>query len=810
MTRFFRQLWQGLLLSVGCGSSNAMQSLGALCALSRPPTREAAPGAPHLRCAYTAPVRTWPLMCLLVFAAPSCTCSDVATVTNHEADGGRDGGTDSGVARDGGSDGGSLLKCIDGKACGDGGVCAGGTCCASDSACAGQCCGGGTLCSFATCVAPGAVCREVGDCAATEFCDFARVFGDAGVPATPDAGLCIGPTAPTGRCLPRPLVCAATDAGTPAGAGVSCVEACQFLPSGGAFAPVVKYSWGNVITAPYSSDVMMAPIVTQLDDDNCDGVVGATDQPDIVFTTFADGAYNSPGVVHAISVKGGQLVQTWERDGLFYASGQLASGNIDGVPGNEVVGCGTAGAIALRGDGTTLWSSTTACSLPAIADVDGDGEVEIITENAQLNGATGKQKVPNARTLANPVVADINRDGKPDLVSGTVALWADGSVLADAQLSSSFTAVADLDLDGLPEVIGINSGTHQLHIWHYDAAAPNHAKIIRSGLDINGTIDPARCPVGSAGQVGGGGPPTAGDFNHDGYPDIALAGGVGYAVFDGKKLMNPAVANPDVFLWTRETQDCSSAATGSSLFDFDGDGRTEAVYADELQLHIYDSATGVDRFTTCNTSGTLIEYPLVADVDNDGQADLVVASNAYAFKCTGLGTGVSGIRVFSSATNDWVVTRRIWNQHAYSVTNIEEDGTVPRVAAANWAQAGLNNFRQQKQPGFEFAAPDAVVSLEPNCAAAGTVRVVFRNLGEAPLGRGVTAELVTSTGTVLGTVSSTRVLGPAQSEAVAFTVSDPAVHAGTATVSARISGGVLRECRAGNNQSAQISLNCIN
>lgn len=132
-----------------------------------------------------------------------------------------------------------------------------------------------------------------------------------------------------------------------------------------------------------------------------------------------------------------------------------------------------------------------------------------------------------------------------------------------------------------------------------------------------------------------------------------------YAVFDGKKLMD-GTAVDRTLLWIRETRNCSSAATGSTLFDFDGDGRVEAVYADEVNLHVYDSATGAERFTTCNTSGTLIEYPLVADVDNDGQADLIVVSNAYAFDCEGApGVRHSGVRVFSSMDDDWVVTRRV-------------------------------------------------------------------------------------------------------------------------------------------------------
>ena len=144
-------------------------------------------------------------------------------------------------------------------------------------------------------------------------------------------------------------------------------------------------------------------------------------------------------------------------------------------------------------------------------------------------------------------------------------------------------------------------------------------------------------------------------------PSRHLPGGVGYAVLDGKKLMDLTVAGDQTFLWTRQTRDCSSAATGSALFDFDGDGRAEAVYADEISLHVYESATGNDRFTACNTSGTLIEYPGIADVDNDGQADIVVVSNAYAFTCTN-GLRTSGVRVFSSLDNNWVRTRRIWNQ----------------------------------------------------------------------------------------------------------------------------------------------------
>ena len=54
--------------------------------------------------------------------------------------------------------------------------------------------------------------------------------------------------------------------------------------------------------------------------------------------------------------------------------------------------------------------------------------------------------------------------------------------------------------------------------------------------------------------------------------------------------MDPAVADDQTFLWIKQTQDCSSAATGSSVFDFEGDGKAEVVYGDETTLHVYDNS----------------------------------------------------------------------------------------------------------------------------------------------------------------------------------------------------------------------------
>ena len=61
--------------------------------------------------------------------------------------------------------------------------------------------------------------------------------------------------------------------------------------------------------------------------------------------------------------------------------------------------------------------------------------------------------------------------------------------------------------------------------------------------------------------------------------------------------------------------------------------------------------------------------------------------------------------VWEDLSNNWVRTRRIWNQHTYHVTNVTEDGQIPRHEAPNWLDPGLNNFRQNVQTDGLFDAP---------------------------------------------------------------------------------------------------------
>jgi choice-of-anchor A domain-containing protein len=306
---------------------------------------------------------------------------------------------------------------------------------------------------------------------------------------------------------------------------------------------------------------------------------------------------------------------------------------------------------------------------------------------------------------------------------------------------------------------------------------------------------------------GHGGPPNIADFDNDGQPEVGVAGSTMYSVFD---------TNGSV-LWSSPTQDEGSHRTGSTTFDFEGNGSTEVIYADETRLRIFDGATGNLRFEAPHSSGTTYENPVIADVDGDNSAEIVIASNNFRF------SGEAGIRVFRDRLDGWVNTRRIWNQHAYSVTNVNDDGTIPAQPVTSWLSPGLNTFRSNSQgTGFTtpHAAPDLVASDVAASCDSGSQDVILtarvRNLGDAAASAGLPVAFYLGNpatgGTLLGVATVTAVL-PAGGEAW-VTLQRASVPGGPFQVWAVADDdgtgqGRELECLEDNNAaSAQVSLAC--
>ena len=115
-----------------------------------------------------------------------------------------------------------------------------------------------------------------------------------------------------------------------------------------------------------------------------------------------------------------------------------------------------------------------------------------------------------------------------------------------------------------------------------------------------------------------------------------MAGGASYSVYDlnreGEEIVKPD-NDPDpgageIYVrWSQSTQDQSSNATGSSVFDFQGDGVAEVVYADECYMRVYSGLDGTVLVEIESASATIHEYPLVVDVDGDGRFERIISSD---------------------------------------------------------------------------------------------------------------------------------------------------------------------------------------
>ena len=344
--------------------------------------------------------------------------------------------------------------------------------------------------------------------------------------------------------------------------------------------------------------------------------------------------------------------------------------------------------------------------VPGIADMDGDGKAEIYIRDRIYAAETGKLLATSNGNwdldiTSGSVAVNMTGDNKMELVCGTkifsipnltnrnpavpaaLVLFQDMNVISPVNKcfvklandpieygidTHSMTSVADIDRDGFLDVVisgALNSAVGKTAVFYWN---------VQKGK-VSFFLPPD--PVYPNGWPWGTGRVNLGDANGDGKTDLTFM--AGNQLF----CMTTDAADNIVPLWAtpRVVNDSRSGVLTVSIYDFDNDGNPEMVYRDSQELVVIDGATGQNKiWSAVCQSHTYTEGVVIADVNGDGATDICVTcnrNNSFDINADIQQQALGEIRLFFTNGNEWLPTRKVWNQPGYFVVNIKDDLTLP-------------------------------------------------------------------------------------------------------------------------------------
>ena len=268
---------------------------------------------------------------------------------------------------------------------------------------------------------------------------------------------------------------------------------------------------------------------------------------------------------------------------------------------------------------------------------------------AQLNFATPVRYRPGGNGPNSVAIADLNGDGKLDIVvsnwcinntvpcpSGAVAVLlgnGDGTFGAPTTYSSggvfgTDVAVGDLNGDGKPDIAVVNCGNAANN--HCIGAGGNAGILIGNG---DGTFQPVvSMPLGGGGF--GAIAVAIADINADGKLDVIVAGDCTSGGCGGVLLGNgDGTFKPEISFGS-----AGLIAFSLAIGDVNGDGKLDAVIGNQCATQACQTSTvgvslgnGDGTFQPAvpyNSGGIYPDGVAIADLNFDGKADLVVANSS--------------------------------------------------------------------------------------------------------------------------------------------------------------------------------------
>ena len=300
---------------------------------------------------------------------------------------------------------------------------------------------------------------------------------------------------------------------------------------------------------------------------------------------------------HSFAIDGSSTVTPLQKGSYFPPS----AGNLDGLPGDEVVVADNKSLRILSADlSTTLLTIVGpqaeffGIDPTSLADLDGDGTPEIITAVHNDVGGFPSQSGSLQVYRANGQLFSPNY---PVVLSSPTTGAYQGAV----------PVAADLDGDGTKEILVavLDASSTQYAVLAFNADGTPHTPWASGSFSTSGFY-----------------PALASDLDHDGRAEIVI----------GQYLSNgtAAVRVLDSTGVTRPGWPVAVPGNAMAIGDLDRDGRDEIVAEGPQSVRVMrddGSSFGTGSWALEGTGS----YPAIADVDGDGAPDVVVCDTRVAF-----------------------------------------------------------------------------------------------------------------------------------------------------------------------------------
>ncbi len=398
-------------------------------------------------------------------------------------------------------------------------------------------------------------------------------------------------------------------------------------------------------------------------------------------------------------------------DGRF----RLMALNLDGTPVWNATGVSEAAVAELPANSQRHTN-------PSVVDLNGDGIPELVTSSTGIsvpggartpyvvawNGATGEllweYEGPPEIFGSGPhsfAIADLDLDGSVEVISSNSVLDHQGNLEFLLPSGNSGTqrqktvAVANFDDDPFAEILAVDRSFHYIF---------EHTGAIKSQIP-NGNANSHEI--------------TIAELDGDPLPEYALI-----ELPSGQGFNRLAAYDSDgTQLWTHEGTDLEMAlatdkrSTVPVAFDFDRDGIDELLMHLAVSrntgtpgLYIFAGLDGSVRAQFPVVDGNLaseLQSISVVDVDADGAAEILYKVADGFLNRVRVLEGLSG--------NPFPAARPIRNQWLYNPTAVNADASIPTYIRPHWLIPGLNKYygvpvipgeREDSQDQFSYVAND--------------------------------------------------------------------------------------------------------